>query len=197
MVVVLIVLSAVFTVLTAAALGGLLIQRLRLPLHRQERPAVAFILGTACLSLVVFALCATHLYDRGAVLAIVALALLAAWRFKVYLSPSAFVPLDKFERWMLLFFAPFTVLYLSNAIAPETSPDGSTYHLGIIAHYVRAHGFVPLHTTMYSSLSQGVELVYMVAFTFGKHSAAAVMHWVFFVCAAWLMMNCAVLYVML
>ena len=187
MVVVLIVLSALFTVLTAAALGGLLVQRLRIPLLRQERPVIAFLLGAACLSLIVFALCATHLYYRGVVFAIVAAALLWAWRAKAYYSPQGFAPLDKFEQWMLLFFAPFTVLYLANAVAPEVSPDGSTYHLGIIAHYVRAHGFVPLHTTMYSSLSQGVELVYMVAFTFGKHSAAAVVHWVFFASTAWLM----------
>ena len=187
MVVVLIVLSALFTVLTAAALGGLLVQRLRIPLLREERPVIAFPLGAACLSLIVFALCATHLYYRGVVLAIVTEALLWAWRAKAYHSPDKFAPLDKFERWMLLFFAPFTVLYLANAVAPEVSPDGSTYHLGIIAHYVRAHGFVPLHTTMYSSLSQGVELVYMVAFTFGKHSAAAVVHWVFFASTAWLM----------
>lgn len=185
MAVVLIVLSALLTVLAAASLGSLLIRRL--PLLRQERAVVAFVLGAGCLSLVVFVLCATHLYYRGVVLVVAALPMLWAWRTQAFQSAQAFAALDKFERGMLLCFAPFTVLYLANAIAPEVSPDGSTYHLGIIAHYVRAHGFVPLHTTIYASLSQGVELIYMVAFTFGRHSAAAVVHLAFFTAAAWLM----------
>ena len=187
MTVVLIVISALLTSASAMALGALLAQRLRLPLQRQERPAVALILGAGLLSLIVFALCATHLYYRGVVLALLIVPILLAWRFKAYQSADAFPALDKLERGMLLFFAPFVVLYLANAIAPEVSPDGSTYHLGIIAHYVRAHGFVPLHTTMYSGLSQGIELVYLVAFTFGRHSAGALMHTVFFTSTAGLM----------
>lgn len=185
MAVVLIVLSTLLTVLTAAALGSLLARGLRLPLTQQERPAVAFILGAACLSLIVFALCATHLYYRGTILAVAVVAVSAA--IYSYRPLLAFATLDKVERALLVFFAPFLVLYLANALAPETSPDGSTYHLGIIAHYVRAHGFVPLHTTIYSSLSQGVELIYMVAFTFGRHSAGALTHLAFFTTAAWLM----------
>ena len=183
MAVVVIVLSTLLTVLTAVALGSLLSQALRLPLNTQERPAVAFILGSACLSLIVFALCATHLYYRGTILVVAVVSVSAA--FYSYRPSPAFPKLDKFERALLLFFVPFLILYLSNALAPETSPDGSTYHLGIIAHYVRAHGFVPLHTTVYSSLSQGVELIYMVAFTFGRHSAGALTHLTFFTTAAW------------
>ena len=189
MAVFLIVLAALLTVRTAAALGSILIARLRLPLYGQERFVIAFVLGAACLSLLVFALCAAHLYYRSIVLGLCLLAILLGWKFGgpftiAHVSERQF---DKLERWMLAFFVPFVVLYLANAIAPEVSPDGSTYHLGIIAHYVRAHGFVPLHTTIYSSLSQGVELVYMIAFTFGRHSAAAAVHLAFFTAGAWLM----------
>ena len=122
-------------------------------LTREEQPVIALVLGSACLSLIVFILCATHLYYRGLVLAICLLAILIAWRFKPA-KAEPFPPFDKFERFLLLFFIPFATIYLINAMAPETSPDGSTYHLGIIADYARAHGFLPLHTTIYASLSQ-------------------------------------------
>ena len=76
MAVLLIVASALLTFLTATALGGLLIERLRLPLSRQERPMFALrTRRAACLSLLVFVLCATHAYYRGVMLAL-ALALI-------------------------------------------------------------------------------------------------------------------------
>ncbi|HEY3740168.1 MAG TPA: hypothetical protein VGL53_10000 [Bryobacteraceae bacterium] len=189
MAVLLIVVSALASVLAAASFGALLISQLRLPLFRQERGVIAFILGAGCMSLIVFAMCAAHIYYRGVILAVGLAAILFAWyRGALWNRETpAFGPLDKFERALLVLFVPFVVLYLANAIAPETSPDGSSYHLGIIAHYVRAHGFVPLHTTVYSSLSEGVELIYMVAFTFGRHSAGALVHLIFFSAAAWLM----------
>ena len=94
----LIVLSAVLTALTAAALGGLLVRLLRLPLLRQERAVVAFIIGAACLSLIVFTLCATHLYYRGTIVAVGVIAVVAAWRAGAYRSPESFAKLDKFKK---------------------------------------------------------------------------------------------------
>ena len=182
MVVLLIVVSALVTALAAMGLGSLCIRRF--PLVKQEQPVVAFIIGSGLLSLIVFLLCATHLYYRGVILAVAVAGVACLRRFP---AAAAFAKFDRFERLLLLSFVPFIVLYVSNAMAPEASPDGSTYHLGIIGHYVRAHGFVPLHTTMYASLSQSVELVYMVAFTFGRHSAAAMLHLIFFSSAAWMM----------
>src|SRR5260221_10643701 len=62
------------------------------------------------------------------------------------------------------------------------SPDGMTYHLGEVAKYYRAHGFVRIPTNIYGNLSQGIELLFLHAFTFGKHSAAALVHFSLFVC---------------
>ncbi len=81
-------------------------------------------------------------------------------------------------------FAIFTVLYLVNAWAPESSSDGSGYHLGIIADYLRSHGFHRIATNMYAGLSEGAELLYALAFAFGRHSATALVHLSFAVALA-------------
>src|SRR5260370_14885750 len=41
--------------------------------------------------------------------------------------------------WLLVL--PFTALYLTQALGPEYSPDGSSYHLGYVAPYLRQGGF--------------------------------------------------------
>ncbi len=76
-------------------------------------------------------------------------------------------------------FGLFTVLYFFNAMAPETSPDGSSYHLGLVARYFREHGFPRITSSMYANLSQGLEMLFLFAFAFGEHSAAALVHFAF------------------
>ena len=85
---------------------------------------------------------------------------------------------------MLLVFVPFTVLAFFHAWAPESSPDGSSYHLGVVAAYVRAHGFERITTNMYASLSGGVEMLFVPAFMIGRHSAAALVHFAFAIALA-------------
>ena len=84
--------------------------------------------------------------------------------------------------WKVLFclaFAAFFLVYFFNALAPEVSPDGAGYHLENVARYWRLHGFAWDHRTLYSALSQGMEMLFLVAFTFGRHSAAALVHMAF------------------
>jgi len=85
-----------------------------------------------------------------------------------------------------LFLAWFAVYFL-HAMAPEASPDGSAYHLALVARYLREHGFHRITTNLYASLSQGVEMLFLFAFAFGKHSAAALVHCAFLVALAWQM----------
>ena len=66
------------------------------------------------------------------------------------------------------------------ALAPETSPDGMMYHLGLPNLYLQAHGIVRITTTFYATLSQGMEMLFLFAFAFGRHSAAASVHYLFF-----------------
>ena len=90
-----------------------------------------------------------------------------------------------------LAFAVYLVLYFANAMAPEFSYDGSRYHLGLAARYLREHGFHPITDNLCACLSQGVEMLYLFAFAFGRHSAAAMVHFTFLVALVWLMLRYA------
>ncbi|HEX3745873.1 MAG TPA: hypothetical protein VHW09_18155 [Bryobacteraceae bacterium] len=64
-------------------------------------------------------------------------------------------------------------------MAPEISPDGSSYHLGNVARDWRHHGFDWQFHSIYSSLGQGIEMLFLVAFSIGRHPAAALVHMTF------------------
>jgi hypothetical protein len=84
--------------------------------------------------------------------------------------------------WAVIFvviFAAFLACYFCNALAPEISPDGSSYHLGNVARYWRHQGFDWDYHSIYSSLSQGMEMLFLVAFSIGRHPAAAMVHMAF------------------
>lgn len=183
--------GASLTVATSWALGTILLRRLSLALYRFEDRLFAFLVGSACLSTVMFVLASLKLVHKGVLLAVAIVSIGYA------LYSGAHKPKgEKFPtlplHWKLLFiavFGAFTVIYFFNALAPETSPDGMAYHLGEVAKYYRAHGFVRITTNIYSNLSQGVELLFLHAFTFGKHSAAALVHFSYLVCLTFLIVT--------
>ena len=76
-------------------------------------------------------------------------------------------------------------------MAPEFSFDGSRYHLGLVGRYLREHGFHRITDNLYASLSQGVEMLFLYAYAFGKHSAAAMVHFAFLLALAWMMFSYA------
>jgi len=165
-----------FTVLLCYALGWPIVNRL--PIYKEERWPLAFVLGSAVLSGIVFLLCVVHQARKGVFLAIGIAAFLAVWRTKSA-PKEPFLALKRgLKALFLALFVPLSALYLVNAMAPEMSPDGSSYHLSWVAKYASNHGFTP-PTTIYGMLSQGVELLFLVAFVFGQHSAAAMVHLAF------------------
>ena len=173
----------------AWALGSVLFARLRIKLNRFERVPLAFATGSALLSALVFLLCAVHLVYKPAFLAVAVLAIAAAVRFR---PPAAAIAeeqrLPRF--WVALFLVisgVFTYLYFFHALAPEISPDGTAYHVALPARYYRAHGFRSIPFNMYANLTQGIELLFLFAFAFGRHSAAAMVHFSFLLALPWLM----------
>ncbi|MCS7313829.1 MAG: glycosyltransferase family 39 protein [Bryobacterales bacterium] len=170
--------GALLTVAVSLVLGQLLLRALGLRFPRQEQPLFAFAAGAACLSQLVFVAATVGVARKGvfqtAGLLLVALALWRGW----FALPALCLPaLPVFwKRVGLALALPFVVLYFFNAMAPEMSPDGSTYHLGLVARYLRRHGFEPITTNMYANLSQGIEMLYLFAFSIGRHSAAALLH---------------------
>jgi hypothetical protein len=175
--------GAGFTVAVAMAIGSLLVRRLGSALHRVEAALFGFLAGSACLSLAVFMLCLVHQARRGVMMwsgcGVIAW---AAWssrkqprRKELPAVPMAWIGLF----WVVL--SAFLFVYFFNALAPEASPDGMGYHLGNVLRLFQAHGFVWTYRSMYSYLSQGMELLYLVAYTFGRNSAAAMTHLAFLV----------------
>src|ERR1017187_10086357 len=159
--------GAAFTVAVSVALGALLVARLRLTLYRWEATLIEFVAGAGCLSFFTAILCTVHLARKGvfqwAGLAVIAAAL---WRAKGAPRRKSLPAVSL--TWMApfcLIFSAFFIYYLINALAPEVSPDGSGYHLGNVARMWRDHGFAWDYHSMYSYLSQGTEMLFLVAFT--------------------------------
>jgi hypothetical protein len=182
--------GASLTSATSLALGLILFRGLRLRLQRGEERLLAFVTGSALLSAIVFALCCLHMVYKGVFLAVAIAAIGWAIRIRAFRSPpeEALPPIPRRWRWLLgVVFGVFTVLYFFNAMAPEMSPDGTAYHLPMPAAYYRAHGFIPITWNIYANISEGIEMLFLFAFAFGKQSAASLVHFNFLATLPWLM----------
>jgi len=181
--------GAVFTGAACWALGILLLNQLEISLPGLERVPLAFVTGAAALHALIFGLMATHVGYRVVLIAVLAAVIpggvISEYRARATvrnqirrdradLSPALFPRIAGG-----LIFAAYAVLYFVNAWAPEVSPDGSGYHLELVARYLRAHGFEAATTNMYAGLSEGVEMLFVPAFAIGKHSSAALVHFWF------------------
>ena len=135
--------GAVLTALVSWCGGKLLLRRLSVRLFRQEEDVFAFLLGSACLSLTVFLLSVLHLDYRGVFLALAFLVIAAATRAPVWIPRGGSLPrMPPFWKFLFLgVWLLFGGLYAIYALAPEASPDGTAYHLSLVARYARAHGF--------------------------------------------------------
>ena len=178
-----ILLGAALTALGCWSIGAVLLQRLGAVLYREERPWIAFVTGAAVFSTLVFALASAHALYKGTLLAVILGAAAWCWRTGAWRAHGErFDPLPR--AWRVgasLVAAPFLLLTFTHAMAPEMSPDGSAYHLGLVARYYREHGFHRYTSSIYAMLSQGTEMLFLSAYAFGRHSAAALAHWCFLV----------------
>lgn len=185
--------GAALTGATALALGKFLLRGLRLRLYREEEHVLAFVAGSALLSALVFGICAAGVARKGVFLCLGLVVLAIAWR-RGFGRPleRRLPPMERSWRYLFLaVFAVFFVLYFFNAMAPEISPDGTGYHLSLVSRYLREHGFHRLTTNMYANLSQGLEMLFVFAFAFGRNSSAALVHFLFLVALPLLMLSYA------
>jgi len=173
--------GAAFTAAICLAAGALLLRRLGVSLHAQEEPALAYVCGAALLSAFAFLLCVLHLVYKPVLLGAGLTVLGLAWRRGAFRRPpDSFPPLPrKAVLPAAVVLLPFFALTLFHAMAPEMSPDGVTYHLGLVSRYYRNRGFLPITTNIYANISQGIELLFLHAYAFGRHSAAALVHFSF------------------
>jgi hypothetical protein len=175
-----VVFGAAFTAAVSWCLGRFLFARLRIRLEKTEHELLAGVTGATLLSLIVFLLCVIQI---ATVPVFWATGIVAAYLGWVARRPgpgngsAATNALSPVWKWLcVLPFIFYALLYLSNSLAPENSPDGSSYHLGLVYRYFRQHGFERLTTNMYGNLSQGMEMLYLFAFAFGRNAASATVH---------------------
>ncbi len=178
-----------FTVAVAWALGRWFLRWTGADerLARGERLIFAFGLGAAWLSQLVFLLSAAQLAYAPVFLVAGTALLIAGARGRA--SPPAPLPDGSglprpLALLLLLVTAAYGYLYLAHTLAPEIGPDAASYHLGLVSRYLREHGFSRLTTNLYAALSQGVEMLFLFAFAFGRHSAAKVIHFAFLAATA-------------
>lgn len=172
------------------ACGALLLQKLRVSLTREEALAMRFVAGATLYSTLIFFLGVGHLLYKGIFIAVPLALMVWAWK-----RGALTLPKERLEPiplwWGRLLWAVgigFGVLYFFNAMAPEASPDGTTYHLGLVARYYREHALTPVPTNIYAAMTQGIEMLFLAAYGVGKHSAAAMMHMLYLFALPWLML---------
>ncbi len=177
-----IVFGAAFTVGVSWSIGSALFARLRISLRSMEHQLLAGITGAAVLSFLVCVVCALRLATIPVFLVSGLGSVYPGWKSRSW-PPDGHSTEDVCPAppllWKLLCGVPFVfyaLFYLSNSMAPENSPDGQAYHLGLVYRYFRQHGFERLTTNMYANLSQGMEMLFLFAFSFGRHAAAATLH---------------------
>jgi hypothetical protein len=173
--------AAVFTFVVSLFLGKILLKRLRVKLYRSEELFFGFVLGAACLSMIVFCLGVLHLAYTWVFLITGCAIAAIAWKYRAIRFTSDTLP-SLPRKWTFLFVAVygvFAALYFVVALCPESSVDGTTYHVALPALYLREHRIPAISTNLLSTLSEGLEMLFLFAFSFGKHSAASMVHMLF------------------
>lgn len=170
--------AALFTYLVSLSAGVALLRLLRIRLFRGELLFLGFILGSACLSLTVFLLTACSLASMTAFLiagAVVAACGAMNWRWAAASAKRPALPHGLAAGWWLLY-GLFAVLYLSNALLPETGADALAYHVAFPARYLQTHGFSTITANLLAGMPQGVDMLFLFADAIGGHSAPGMVH---------------------
>jgi len=170
--------GAVLTITSAYGLGVLVLRKLKAP------PEIELAAGAALLSVLVFLVVLAGVAGRPVFL-IGSAGGLAAGVVAVARRRQAGAP---WARRYLLLLLPYAVWYFVNALAPETLPDGLGYHLGLPYKYLRLGSF-PSRIEFFDAVPQGMEMLYTMAFAFGRHSAAKLVEFAFFAATPFLILR--------
>lgn len=158
--------GALLTMAAALSLGRLAWR------FRPPHWTLALASGAPLLSLALFALLAAGRAAPALVLGLCGLAAALLLVKRPTLSRPAW------PHWSAAAFLPFLALYLANALAPEYQPDAATYHLGLVAEWVRRGAFAA-RIGFYDLLPLGAETLFFPAVLAGGFSAAKLVHFAF------------------
>ncbi|MBS1856652.1 MAG: hypothetical protein JST11_14885 [Acidobacteria bacterium] len=162
--------GALVALIAAFALGVVVLRRREAPFE------IALALGAVLESGIVFVLLLLGAANGAVFAGVTAVAAVAAWKTGWRRTASRW----EWPWWAFVILGAYGVWYLVNALAPEVTPDGITYHLGLPREYVRTGAF-PDRAAFFDLVPQGMEMLYTVAYAFGRHAAAKLAEFVFFV----------------
>ncbi len=175
-----ILLATVLTAAVSIVVGNALLRCLRVKLYRSEALFLSFVLGSGLLAVVTFVTALAGQIHRGTSFAAAAMMLgLGLWGGGHKFPPknsSTPIPL----KWKLTMWAVYLVfggIYLSIALAPEASLDGSSHYASHAVRWAQQAGFASGDLRQYQP--GGVEMLFLFAFTIGRHSATAMVELLF------------------
>lgn len=179
----LILLAAALTYAVSVASGlgvlGLLGARLR----RAEALFLGLLLGSACLSLVVFLLSACGVLSRPALWGAGAVLLasgLRAGRRCLRADEVPAAPHGRVLTWLWWgIYGVFAVYYAGHALLPEMTPDAMSYHVAYVVRDLAAGRFAPVSTNLLAGMPRGLDMLFLFAYSVGGASAPAMVHLTF------------------
>lgn len=176
--------GGILALATAYALGSLALRRLSAP------APLMLAVGAIIQSAVIFLLLLVGAASPIAFALLSVFALGAWWRFGSRpVAEPAKPPVGRTTRVLLAaIFGAYGIFYFVHALAPEIQPDAVTYHLGLVAEYLRLGRF-PHRVGFYEMVPQGMEMLFLHAFAFGRHSAAKLVHFGFLAATVPLLMH--------
>jgi len=173
--------ATLFTYAASLAAGVSLLRLLKVRLYRSELLFLGFVLGSACLSLTTFLLTACSLAYPAVFLALGSILIAYGARSRQWAAASATLsrlPRGLAAGWWLVY-GVFALLYLANALLPETSPDALAYHVAFPARYLQHHGFAPITANLLAGMPQGADMLFLFTCALGGFSAPAMVHLLF------------------
>ena len=170
----LVLLGGALPLASSYGLGILLLRKTPVP------RVMALGVGAAVLSLAVFFLLVARIAGPPALGAVLLPGLISlCWVRRPPFAEPAAESASRVSCWISgAVIGAYSVLYLIHALAPEVQPDAYTYHLGLVAEYLRLGAF-PRRVGFFEVMPQGLEMLFVPAFAIGKHSAAKLVHFAF------------------
>lgn len=174
-----ILLGALACAVTCLAAGLALVRALRIDLNRAECLCLGYTLGAAVVSMMTLGLGFLSLARKEIFYTLSVASLFLLWRLFPWLRTRKPVNLGAIPLvYRLAFLVVWIVwgfMYFRYALLPETSADGVTYHLGFVNLWNEAHRIFRIED-MYAAMPQGTEMLYLFAFSIGRHSSAVLVH---------------------
>jgi hypothetical protein len=165
---------------TCFVAGLAAVRALRIEANRPEALCLGFALGSAITSTLTLAFAVLFFAREWVFLGMALAAALGGRRLLPWLrglQPADWRSIPASFRILLsIALIAYGGLYLLHALEPGIAPD--TYHLGFVNAWNSAHGMTKI-VDCYAALPQGVEMLFLFAFSIGRHSAAALVHFLF------------------